>query len=142
MAGICLKETTTARQFAEMTKYGIKALWPVESGKDKGSHIGAMQMPVSMVMAWDWVQNTQKAVDLFNGNLTQSDTYVKVERKKKGFEKLPDLTDTQREDNALSLYRIGNYYYVPNKTKDGWIEDADNKVGVAYAKAVRENVPK
>ena len=39
-------------------------MWPLES-YDGGSHIGLMQVPLSMHNAWNWEKNTEKGADIF-----------------------------------------------------------------------------
>jgi hypothetical protein len=140
LVGICVEETTTIRQYdATLKKYGITGGWPLESNSDHGSHIGLMQVPVAMAVAWDWLQNTQGGADMFATLLTQSDNHVR--RLKRTNKNLPDLTGVQRENNALSLYRSGGYYYVPNGAKNGWVTNPQNATGVNYADRVRTKIP-
>lgn len=130
-------------QFYEMTKYGVTDLWPRES-YDGGSHIGLMQVPVTMEDAWNWLTNTQTAVDNhFNPALGRS--HSKVTEIRAQYPELPELTDVQHENNALSIYRMGwsypqHFYYVPNADHSAWIVNSANPTGVGYADDVRENL--
>ncbi len=56
-ASIADKESSY-KQFRNFSLYGQAWLWPNESVKDGGSHIGLMQMPtLGAARIWDWVQN-------------------------------------------------------------------------------------
>ena len=124
------------RQFNNaLEKYGVMGDWPLESSEDGGSHIGLMQMPTSMAYAWDWLANSQEAAGLFAANARQSENHESNVRA--AHPTMPGMTGLEHENNALSLYRIGRYYYIPDVAFTAWIADPDNATGVDYAASVR-----
>ncbi|GAK58189.1 hypothetical protein U27_05162 [Candidatus Vecturithrix granuli] len=140
LTGIAMVESGCYCQFFNILKYSINDRWPRESEEDDGSHIGLMQVPVNMEDAWNWLTNTQTGADILIGNITQSHTYENRERRRCGIQ-LRALTEIEHENNALSIYRIGRYYYIPNATCNGWIVNPNNPVGVNYVdNLVRQNL--
>jgi hypothetical protein len=145
-------------QFKKQTLYGLSALWPHESGEDGGSHIGLMQMPVAMDVAWDWRANVDQAVILFRKKLDRARTLendiIKIHTG------LRALKGEEKENMALVLYGpyasadLEKQYYIPfcDGTVSGteceggtwdWQENtAGNSKGVAYATSVREKIVK
>ncbi len=71
----------------------------------------------------------------FLGNLADADKYVADQ--KKTHKNLPAMTGVEKENEALSLYRIHRHYYVPNPDGTAWIVNPNNKTGVNYANKVR-----
>lgn len=146
LTGIADKESTY-RQFSSRSKYGVQALWPVES-YDGGSHIGLMQMPASVSHAWNWLSNTQGAADLFAEKIRIA---LSLERRIiNNHPGLRPLTNVERENMALVLYGphaaagLHNQYYRAVQNPDGsygWVVNtANNPAGVAYANDVRSRV--
>ena len=164
MTGIAYKESTY-QQFRQFTLYSVNALWPNESydhpktGPNGGSHIGLMQMPVSLLDAWNWQTNTTDGVNLFTQTcLPEALTNeLNIRRTHTG---LVALTSVQRENMALVLYGpyahstdLTQQYYAPscvNGTISGsscvggnwqWIVNtAGNSLGVGYANSVRADM--
>lgn len=154
LTGIAEKESSYL-QFSQSTMYGKSALWPRESF-DGGSHIGLMQMPVSMQMAWDWTANTQGAAALFNQKLSFARRFeTKIRNTHVG---LPALSGIQLENMALVFYgpyatsNVEAQYYsatCAGGTVDStgtlcgggqwqWaVNTAGNASGVSYANSVR-----
>ena len=146
MTGIAKRESNYA-QFAMRTLYGRSDRWPNESF-DGGSHIGLMQMPVSMERAWNWESNATEGVDLFREKLsTASRVMRRIIQKNKG---LRDLTGVELENMALVLYGpyasgdLGKQYYRPVVTSTGgmdWVvNSAGNANGVIYANYCRSHM--
>jgi hypothetical protein len=155
MTGIAKKESNYL-QFTTRALYGLSALWPTES-YDGGSHIGLMQMPVAMDVAWDWKVNADKGVDLFVGKLSIARSLESNIRSSHTGLRL--LNGKENEDMALVLYGpyassdLGKQYYIPfcdGGTVSGtacqggtwqWQDNtAGNSAGVAYAKSVRNKI--
>ncbi|MEO6064386.1 MAG: hypothetical protein ABIP49_01215, partial [Lysobacterales bacterium] len=153
--GIASKESTY-RQFATQTKYEKSALWPLES-YDGGSHVGLMQVATSGATirgdqgvrnAWDWLENTAFAADLFRekGRIAAS-LERRIRHNNRG---LRALTNVESENMALTLYGPGaqaslnGQYYRAFQSPDGsvdWIVNtANNPDGVAYANSVRQKM--
>lgn len=154
LTGIAQRESSYA-QFSQLTLYGQAALWPRESF-DGGSHIGLMQMPVSMQMAWDWMANTQGGAALFKQKLSFAKRFeTRIRNAHVG---LPALTGTQLENMALVFYGpyatssiTGQYYNAAcvggtvdstgtlcNGGQWQWIVNtAGNGNGVGYADSIR-----
>ncbi|WP_322404809.1 hypothetical protein [Massilia luteola] len=150
LTGIAQRESSYV-QFSQLTLYGQSALWPRESF-DGGSHIGLMQMPVSMQMAWDWMANTQGGAALFKQKLTFATRFeTRIRNAHPG---LPALTGTQSENMALVFYGpyatgsiTGQYYDAtcvggtgPQCTGGQWqwiVNTAGNGSGVGYADSIR-----
>ena len=155
MTGISKKESNYL-QFTTRTLYSLSALWPTES-YDGGSHIGLMQMPVAMDLAWDWRLNADKGVNLFVEKLGIARSLeTSIRNSHNG---LPLLDGQQNENMALVLYGpyassdLDKQYYIPlcdGGTVSGtacqggtwqWQENtAGNSAGVAYAKSVRKKI--
>lgn len=157
LTGIAQQESSYL-QFKTRTLYGISALWPQESF-DGGSHIGLMQMPVSMEMAWDWKANTQGAAALFNQKLSFARRYEGIiQRAHTG---LGALSNVQLENMALVFYgpyahRDSDKQYYAAACAGGtvdptgklcvgghweWIVNtAGNNSGVDYADSVRSKI--
>ena len=152
MTGIAMKESSY-QQFISKTKYSKTALWPYESLADGGSHVGLMQVgtapPNTTVVqgelnAWDWVQNTVFAVNLFQQKLSSARNLESSIRKQ--YKGLRALTGTELENMALTLYgdhpsgQLNMQYYWVSQLADGsyaWIVNtANNPLGVAYAQDV------
>jgi hypothetical protein len=158
MTGIAEMESIY-QQFANRSLYGISALWPYESLQDGGSHVGLMQMPLSMSMAWDWLANTSGGVNLFRQKLASA---KRVEQRiRRSFSGLRALNPQEEENMALVLYgpyapttaKLTGQYYVPqcvggvangHQCKDGmwdWVVNVEgNPLGVQYADSVRSKV--
>jgi hypothetical protein len=156
MLGIAKKESNYL-QFFKKTLYGVSAYWPTESGEDGGSHIGLMQMPVQMDVAWNWKTNVDKGVDLFLEKLSIAKTAENAIRTT--HIGLRTLNGEENENMALVRYgpagkpALDMQYYIPScegGTVNGsaceggtwqWQENiANNPDGVAYAKDVREKM--
>jgi hypothetical protein len=154
LTGIAQTESTY-RQFAEITLYDDDDLWPLES-YDGGSHIGLMQMPVSMQMAWDWLANTQGGYALFQQKLSLAIRYANsIVSTHTG---LPALTSKQIEQMAVLLYGPGasgsltKQYYIPTCSgtvngatcqggKWAWTVNTNgNTVGVTYVTNIYSNI--
>ena len=97
-----------------------------------------MQVLVTMPRAWNWLTNTADGASHFTGCLEQSHTHVDNTRAQ--HPGLRDLTGVEHENNALSVYRSGGYYYVPNTEYTDWIVNPNNSLGVNYANNVRQNL--
>lgn len=121
--------------------------WPHES-YDGGSHIGLMQMPITMEHAWDWQVNTTNAADLFREKISIARSLMRrIIRTHRG---LRQLTNLERENMALVLYGphasgdLGSQYYVPQRTASGdwdWVVNTNgNPSGVAYANDIRSRM--
>jgi hypothetical protein len=141
---ICMLESGYS-QFRARTLYGVNARWPTES-YDGGSHIGLLQVPVSMTNAFDWLQNTQAGADIFNGMLGYATTYENKLRAQ--YTGLRALTGVEHENDALAMYNTGVgvsklYYAVDaSTTPPQWVVNTANQAGVNYANKVRaQTVP-
>jgi|SRR5215213_84649 len=145
MTGIAQRESSY-QQFRVMTLYGISARWPNESF-DGGSHVGLMQVEISMSHAWNWEDNTRDAVNLFQQKLAAARRIMqRIINDHKGLRK---LTDVELENMALVLYGPhasadrAKQYYAPadkgNGTFDWIVNTAGNPDGVDYANSVRAN---
>ena len=139
ITGIAQVESTY-RQFAVRTLYGRSDRWPTESF-DGGSHIGLLQMPVAMDVAWNWETNTGAGVNLFEDKLRAARRIMqRIIQNNRG---LRQLTGVELENMALVLYGPhasadhGRQYYAPAPTAGGgvdWVVNtAGNAAGVAYA---------
>jgi hypothetical protein len=154
MSGIAFNESSV-RQFAQLTNFGIDDYWPTESGADGGSHIGLMQMPVAMNVAWDFTVNANKGEQFFAGAKTATAIRL-MNAAITAYPGLPTLNGVQIENMALVLYGqyakkgILNQYYVPSCqggivngkqcTGGTWVwivNTANNPLGVAYANKAR-----
>jgi hypothetical protein len=156
LSGIAYVESSIA-QFEESSNYGISAYWPKESN-DGGSHIGLLQLPVAMDVAWDYTINVQKGEQLFAGEKVGFATRL-MNKDIATHTGLPVLNGVQLENMALLLYgpkastKLAMQYYVPfcqggtvigNTCSGGswvWIVNtAGNPKGVAYANLCRNHV--
>jgi hypothetical protein len=67
-----------------------------------------------------------------------------VEDLRKKHSELRALTEVEHENNALAMYRIWQFYYVPNTEENAteWIENSttNGEIGVNYAKKVRSQL--
>ncbi len=140
LTGISTVESTY-RQFGTSTLYGRADRWPLESF-DGGSHIGLMQVAVSLAPAWNWLTNTQGGADVFNEGLRVSGVRETTERN--AHPTLPALTGAQHEDNALCFYRLGtaatNRYWVPAADFQSWVVTTTNATCVNYRNDVRAGI--
>ena len=139
LTGIAMRESSY-QQFALRTLYGTQAYWPLES-YDGGSHVGLMQVPNGMNVAFDWIQNTQGGADIFQQKLTKAQG--NGSSCQAGCPGLPGLTGVKLENDALVFY--GPYagsgpYYVPCNDCSGWIQNPNNSDGISYANDVRSKV--
>jgi len=155
MSGIAQVESSTM-QFAQETNFGIASYWPTES-YDGGSHIGLLQLPVAMAVAWDYQTNSIQGEQLFDQKIA---TATRLMNKAiAAYSGLPTLTAVQLENMGLVLYGpyaaagITNQYYVPScsggtakgHTCSGgnWVWSVNtttNPNGVAYANKCRASV--
>lgn len=158
LTGIAMKESTY-RQFCipgppGNCTGGQSALynkpnedWPLES-YDGGSHVGLMQMPITMPYAWNWQENTASAADLFREKISIARSLMRrIIRTHRG---LRHLTNLEIENMALVLYgphasgNLGSQYYVPQRTASGdwdWVVNTNgNPSGVAYANDIRSRM--
>ena len=104
MTGIAQTESTY-RQFKTITLYGQSALWPLES-YDHGSHIGLMQVAVTMADAFNWQTNTADGVSLFTNQKLPAG--IRNENRIiAAHAGLARLTASQEEDMAVGLYGPG-----------------------------------
>ncbi len=98
------------RPFTLRSKYAINGYWPTES-YDGGSHVGLMQVPMSMANAFDWTANMRAGSSLFSTKRQASYNYNASEVNANPH--LPDLTDIQVENDALVFYgpygSLGHY---------------------------------
>jgi hypothetical protein len=131
---------STYRQFAVITLYNRADRWPTESF-DGGSHIGLMQMPVAMEVAWNWESNTRDGVSLFEEKVRTAHRLMRrIIQANRG---LRQLTGVELENMGLVLYGphasgdLSRQYYAPAPTPGGgvdWVVNtAGNAAGVAYA---------
>lgn len=131
-------------QFRSRTLYGRADLWPTES-YDGGSHIGLMQMPVAMDVAFSWEENTGQGVALFEDKLRAARRIMhRIIQNNHG---LRQLTDVELENMGLVLYGphasadLGRQYYAPAPAAGGgvdWVVNtAGNNAGVTYANNCR-----
>ena len=91
--------------------YNRQDYWPHESLDNTASHIGLMQVLTTMESAWDWLKNSETAVDLFAGDKLRfaktNERYIRhgvPKQKISGHVGLRALTDVERENMALVLY--------------------------------------
>ena len=132
VCGICFTESTY-KQFKSFTINGINANWPTECyevKKDgvikvrKGEYIGLMQVPFSQSNAWNWKDNTQAGIDVWN---TKVNLALEREDWQKGeHPDIRDLTPIERENMALACYGgFQNYLYIwnNNETNPDWMEN-------------------
>ncbi len=149
-------------------------LWPHESGDEAptpdGSHIGLLQVPITMRNAFDWRENARAGVALFmQGSQSKLAAAIRNEdRSQREHKGLPDMTPFQREQQAVMLYGThatgerDRQYWVPacdgvlkdkknkDQCKDGsWVWAKNSQAGAkgdgkgyAYVEAVYANVPK
>lgn len=141
--GIAFRESSY-NQFRQRAKYDLNALWPNESMEDGGSHVGLMQVAVSATAAWDWLENTKSAADLFQEKLRIAASRERRERQRN--RGLRALTDLELENWAILLYgpypRFGPYYVVEQQPGGGvdWAVNPDNPSGVNYVASIRANI--
>jgi hypothetical protein len=153
LSGIAFVESSL-QQFAQLTNFGIDNYWPTES-YDGGTHIGLMQLPVAMGVAWDYSTNAGHGEKLFATKVATATRLMNTAIAT--YPGLPTLTGVNLENMALVLYGpyakagIANQYYVPscqggtgkNCTGGTWVwvvNTADNPNGVAYANKCRASV--
>ena len=135
LTGIAMSESSY-QQFVTRSLYVTYGPWPYESGGNGGQYVGLMMVPNGMGVAFDWVQNAQAGVTIFQQWLS----YVQgiVSNQRASCPGVPALTGQQLEDDALSYYvGTGLPYYIPNSGCTAWITNPGNAGGVAYAKNVR-----
>jgi hypothetical protein len=151
------KVESSIQQFSQESNMGVTASWPTESKSDGGSHIGLMQMPVAMDVAWDFTINANDAEQLFEKKLASATRIAN--NATKAYLGLPSLGPRQVENMALVLYGpypkvgIANQYYAPfcqGGTPSGttctggvwvWVVNtAGNPKGVAYANKCRSSI--
>lgn len=142
LTGIAMKESNY-RQFSNRTLFGYTGNWPTES-YDGGSHMGLMQVPITMADSWDWQTNTSTGAGIFKDKIQ---TASRIERRiRNNYHGLRHLTDVEIENMALVLYgpfasaNLNMQYYIPqvNGNTAIWIiNTANNPQGVAYADDVR-----
>jgi len=140
MAQVAMQESSYEQFFKPLAlpsprpaPYGINDFWPVESPPNPkaqptlvaGAYIGLMQVPVSMQDAWDWVQNTQDGVSVFQtgGSSKLQTSFGLAQQLYNNYTvnsqpSLPNLTSCQLEEMALDLYGapkklIYQQYYIP-----------------------------
>lgn len=145
MTGIVTVESAY-QQFRTFTLYNKSARWPNES-YDGGSHMGLMQMPTTLVRAWDWLVNTRDGVRLFQEKLRVATRVERrIQRNNRGLRR---LTAVERENMALVLYGpyasadLNQQYYVPQVSGnivDWVVNSANNPQGVSYANNVRASM--
>ncbi|MBI4877867.1 MAG: hypothetical protein HY822_24820 [Acidobacteria bacterium] len=155
LTGFAMVESTY-QHFLRQTRYNVADYWPHES-YDGGSHIGLMQMPVSMQMAFDWLANTQGAAALFQQKLSAAARLeTRIRKTRTG---LRELTALERENMAILLYGPGasaaltEQYYAPvcvggtvvqSECRGGvwnWVVNAaGNAKGAAYVQKVRASI--
>jgi hypothetical protein len=143
LTGIAMKESSY-RQFSNITLFGYTGNWPTES-YDGGSHIGLMQVPITMADAWDWKTNTQTGANMFAEKVQIAKSIERQLRRE--YRGLRRLTDVEIENMALVLYGPEadardpyKQYYVPQSNGNNWewvVNTANNPAGVAYADEVR-----
>jgi hypothetical protein len=148
LVGLADKESSYM-QFRTLTLYGQSALWPNESRKDGGSHIGLMQMQtVGAARIWSWMQNASDGANwLTVTKLGLAKSLVAQIRK--AHPSLPDLTAAQYEQYAVELYGDhpgklwSEQYWVPVQTAPAnpnspwvWQQGTANPSGTAYVKDV------
>ena len=140
-------QESTYQQFIDTTLYGEEALWPDESYATgvlaSGSHIGLMQVPLSLSNAFDWVANAKAGAAVFASSLRVGTKHLNDLMLK--YPTLPSYTPTMLESEALSLYTMGtakkyDYWRVAVDSKTGqasWEENSKaNPIGTAYADSV------
>lgn len=91
--------------------YNRQDYWPHESLDNTASHIGLMQVPITLESAWNWLKNSETAVDLFAGDKLRfartNERYIRhgvPKQKIPGHVGLRALTDVELESMALVLY--------------------------------------
>jgi hypothetical protein len=138
---IAFRESSYA-QFTTRSLYDLDALWPVQSPVVKnsngtikypaGSFIGLMQGALSntffgpMDTAWDWVDNTQVGLDIFNQKIAAVINIQNAEEA--AYPGLQDLTGCQLENMALLEYYgeaptgtgVAKQYYTPQLKSGKW----------------------
>lgn len=135
LTGIAQREASYQR-FVNRDLYSTLGLWPNES-YDGGSHVGLMQMPNGMAVAFDWMSNTAAGESLFQSKLGSAKSIMAGYQA--GHPNLPTLTGVQLENDALVYYGPfggSGPYYVPNSAYTGWIVNPNNSSGVNYANGV------
>jgi len=147
LCGIADRESSYM-QFSNITLFGYTGRWPYES-YDGGSHIGLMQVPITMAYSWDWQVNTQTGANIFAEKVQLAKSFERQLRKT--YPRLPRLTDSQIENMALVLYGPEAdpdpymQYYIPQGSGNNWqwVENtANNPEGVPYANDVRDRAQK
>lgn len=141
-------------QFSEINLYGRQDLWPKES-YDGGSHIGLMQVEITMENAWDWLKNIKYGINLFEKQKVPLariwERRIKEDAREKYKCHLRNLTNEELENIALVCYspyasdKLFKQYYYYNVTQDEegnkiceWIVNNDgNPSGVEYVNKVR-----
>lgn len=158
------RQESVAQQFGyygnAFPLFGRSGRWPFQSYRDPqtvwryggGSHIGLLQPEASMAMGFDWELNTSYGVALFlGGKMASANNYEAMMRGR--FTRLPALTVTQKESNALIYYGeasrrarlscsacpggITGPYWVPNPAGTGWVVNDKNPKGKKYVEDVR-----
>ncbi len=158
------------KQFSNEDLNGVVESWPNESypvykkenGKrvlvtPQGAHIGLTQVPVNMMDAWDWLQNTKDGVLWPGGKANYSFEY-KLYHDYKLFSNstvlathpgLLGLNSCQLEEMALESNGphpgtvASQQYYVPQKVNGSyqWAINMKNICGVCYVTSVRNTTP-
>jgi hypothetical protein len=131
--------------------YGRQDLWPNES-YDGGSHIGLMQVAITMSRAFDYYVNTEDGFILF-ANDKLGIAGIAESRMRQRYPQLRALTPVELENMALVLYGpyadatdavsgpVTKQYYRVNSAGTDWIVNtAGNPDGVAYADRVRNSM--
>jgi hypothetical protein len=117
--------------------YGIHGCFPTQSGQDGGSHIGLIQISTTMTDAYDWAQNIQDGIDLFDTKMSEAGQHEANLRHT--YPNLGVLSTVQKEKDALFRYgpfagtgsSLG-WYWVPNSAKNAWIKNTGNPNGTGY----------
>lgn len=151
------REYPNGMRSVTMSETIVQALAQKESGKTQFRRDGTPVLGVSQVSlwakrgdrgifqinaqwgsitsyAWNWKENVAFGSRLLENAVRQS--IQSVFNRRRAHPTLPDLTDKQHLQNALSIFNSGDYYWSPNKKYDGWIPNPNNPIGRAYADAI------
>jgi hypothetical protein len=123
--------------------YGIIDSWPQESlvtpqSPVRGSHIGLMQVKVTQQDAWNWIQNANDGLNVFQTSINAA--YRLADDEYTNFTgvgpptKLPALTACQLEEMALALYgpdggKLESQQYLAPKCVGGSVTNTTNCSG-------------
>jgi hypothetical protein len=137
----------------KITLFGQSGYWPTENGATAsvgaGQYIGLMQVPNTMSTAYDWINNTMTAGNIYAMKYPAVLSYQQSQQAQPGCGILPPMTEAQLELEALSWYsnNQGNRknlrpYLIPNAATATtaactmWVPNQNNSNMLSYIQTV------